>query len=56
MISGTTVTTGDNLVKAILSCSDGRGLRCELTGRDSNVGSICVDDSGKVYDVIAARQ
>lgn len=56
MVSGTSVTTGDSLVKAILSCSDSRGLRCELTGRDSNGGGICVDDFGKVFDVIATRK
>lgn len=56
IVSGMSVTTGDTLVKAILSCSNGKGLRCELTGRDSHGGGICVDDAGKIFDVIAFRQ
>jgi hypothetical protein len=53
---GTTVTSGDAFVKAIMSCSDGRGLRCDMSGRGASGGGICVDDSGRVFDAIAARK
>ena len=53
---GTVVTTGDSVVKAILSCSNGKGLRCDISGRDMNGGGICVDDSGRVFDVIVTRK
>ena len=45
--------SGSNLGKAILSSSDGKGLRCDLVGDGRGNGSaICVDDVGEVYDVI----
>lgn len=46
---------GDKVVKALMSCGNGRGLRCELVGRSSGGGGICVDDTGRVYDVIASQ-
>ncbi len=46
-------TSGDVQVKAILSCTGGKGLRCDLTGRGSSGGGICVDDAGRVFDVLA---
>lgn len=52
----TATIDGDSTVKALLTCSDGKGLRCELTGRDAHGGGICTTDSGRVFDVIAARQ
>ena len=52
----TVTTTGDSTVKAILSCTNGSGLRCDITGRDSTAGGICLDDMGKVYDVLAIRK
>lgn len=48
----TITTTGDVHLKAILSCSDGSGLRCDLTGRGSG-GGVCVDDKGRVFDALA---
>jgi hypothetical protein len=53
---GTVATTGDSVVKAILSCSNGKGLRCDLSGRDMNGGGICVDDTGRVFDVVVTRK
>lgn len=57
---GSAMTTfagsGDVAVKAILTCSDSRGLRCELTGQGSSGGGICLDDAGRVYDVLARRR
>lgn len=51
----TTNTTGDVTIKAIMSCSDGRGLRCDITGRNGSGGGICINDSGKVFDVVVTR-
>jgi hypothetical protein len=53
---GSSYSVGDKFVKALLSSSSGQGLRCDLSGRGSSGGGICVDDSGKVYDVILARK
>ena len=53
---GTTATSGDVTVKAIMSCSDGKGLRCDITGRDGAGGGICVNDAGKVFDVVVTRK
>ena len=53
---GTVATTGDSVVKAILSCSNGKGLRCDLSGRDMNGGGICLDDNGRVFDVVVNRK
>ena len=49
----TFTVAGDNQVKAILSCSNGKGLRCDMTGRNSTAGGICVDDAGRLFDVLA---
>lgn len=51
-----TATAGDSQVKGILSCTNGGGLRCDMTGRGSIGGGIFVDDAGKVYDAIAVRK
>lgn len=48
----TMATTGDVSLKAIMSCTSGKGLRCDLTGRGGG-GGICVDDTGKIYDALA---
>lgn len=52
----TMATSGDVALKGILSCSDGTGVRCDLTGQGATGGGICVDDKGKVYDAIAIRK
>lgn len=52
----TTSSFGDVAVKGILSCQSGKGIRCDMTGQGSSGGGICVDDAGKVYDVIAIRK
>ena len=53
---GASFADGDQLAKAILSSSDGKGLRCDLTGRSSGGGGICVDDQKRIYDVIFVPQ
>lgn len=45
--------TGDTAVKILLSCTNGTGLRCELSGQDRRGSGYCVDDKGKQYDVLA---
>lgn len=47
---------GDTTVKAILSCAGGSGLRCDMTGRDATAGGVCVDDKGRVFDVLVIRK
>ena len=42
---------GASRYKALLSCSDGSGLRCDVVGSQSGAG-ICVDSNQKVYDLI----
>lgn len=56
--SGTTtaMTSGDSQFKAILSCGDGTGLRCDLTSTGGAGGGICVDDKGRVYDAVVTRK
>lgn len=49
-------TSGDSQVKAILTCTGGGGLRCDLTGPGASGGGICVDDTGRVYDALAIRK
>ena len=47
---------GTVYVKALLSSSDNSGMRCDLTGDGAgHLGGICVDDRGRVYDVLANR-
>ena len=53
---GASFADGDQFAKAILSSSDGKGLRCDLTGRSSGGGGICVDDQKRIYDVIFVPQ
>jgi hypothetical protein len=40
--------------KALMTCSDGTGLRCDVEGGDSGTG-ICVDSRGQVLDMIYTR-
>ncbi|WP_156955196.1 hypothetical protein [Polaromonas glacialis] len=51
----TVATSGDVTIKAILSCTSGKGLRCEMTGQGGG-GGICVDDSGRIFDALAIRK
>jgi hypothetical protein len=44
-------TSGAGKYKALLSCSDGTGLRCDVEGGQSG-GGICVDSKNRVYDMI----
>lgn len=53
---GTSFSDGDQFGKAILSSTNGKGLRCDLSGRYSSGGGICVDDEKHVYDVIFVAQ
>lgn len=49
---GSGYMAGDRFAKGILSCTDGSGLRCDVSGRMGKGGGICVDDRGRVYDVV----
>lgn len=53
---GTSFSAGDKFAKALLSSPDGHGLRCDLRGRLSGGGGVCVDDNDRVYDVILTRK
>jgi hypothetical protein len=44
-------TPGGGAAKALLTASDGSGLRCDLRGTRSGGGGECRDDKGKEYDV-----
>lgn len=53
------VTTGtgmqlSNPATAILSSTDGQGLRCDMYGSVLGATGICADDTGKIYDMIAS--
>jgi hypothetical protein len=37
--------------KALLSASDGSGLRCDLHGASGHGGGVCRDDRGREFDV-----
>lgn len=52
----TTSTSGDSNIKAILSCSNGKGMRCDLTGRNRSGGGTCTDDAGKIFDVVVTSK
>jgi hypothetical protein len=41
--------------KALLTSSDGGGLRCDFQGTRSGGGGVCRDDKGKEYDVQIRR-
>jgi hypothetical protein len=50
---GTIQTSSDNNVfKALMTCTDGTGLRCDVQGGGNTGAGICVDSKGKVYDMI----
>ena len=53
---GLSIADGDQFAKAILSSVNGRGLRCDMSGRYSGGGGICVDDEKRIYDVIFVTQ
>ncbi|MBB4196281.1 hypothetical protein GGD83_000052 [Rhodoblastus sphagnicola] len=45
-------TMGDATVKALLSCPNGKGIRCVLKGRDLHGGGECSTDDGQAFDII----
>ena len=45
--------SGDTTIKVLLSCNDGSGIRCELSGQNRRGGGVCVDDKGRNFDVLA---
>jgi hypothetical protein len=55
-INTANTTSGDSTVKALLTCSNGKAMRCELTGRDRSGGGVCTEDSGRVLDVIVTSK
>lgn len=56
--ANTTVTTysggGNSTYKAILSSNSGRGLRCDLFSSGMGATGVCMDDKGRLMDVIIA--
>lgn len=53
----TVADSGANVgVKALLRSSEGRGMRCDLQGRPHGGTGICIDDSGRIFDVIMSRR
>ena len=51
--TGTTQSFGGTAtVKALMSCSDGTGLRCDFVGGGGTGTGICVDSKEHVYDVL----
>jgi hypothetical protein len=44
-------SSGSAQYKALLTCSDGSGLRCDVTGSTSG-GGVCVDSNNRVYDMM----
>ena len=55
IVNVSTTTSSDVTIRAIMSCTSGKGLRCELSGQGGG-GGICVDDSGRVFDALAIRK
>jgi len=43
---------GTSTVKALMSCSDGKGIRCDFVGGGMTGTGICVDSTGHVFDAI----
>ena len=45
---------GSSTYKALMTCTDGSGLRCDVQGSDmtSTGAGICVDSSGRVFDMM----
>ncbi|MBK6006840.1 hypothetical protein JJB11_12135 [Ramlibacter ginsenosidimutans] len=50
---GTVHSIGTQYLKAMLTCTDGTGLRCDMSGQGASGGGVCADDRGRVYDFIA---
>lgn len=44
--------TGTGINKGIFTSSSGKGLRCESTATGMGGAGICLDDSGRVYDIL----
>ena len=39
--------------KALMSCTDGTGLRCDVVGAGTGAGAgVCADNKGRTYDLI----
>lgn len=43
---------GSNTFKALMACTDGSGMRCDIEGRDKTGVGICVDSKQRVFDMI----
>ncbi len=50
-VSAATIS-GDVTVKALLSCSDGKGMHCDFTGQNLHGGGICTMNDGKTFDIV----
>ena len=53
---GTVVSSGGGIVvKAILSCTDGTGVRCDFVGQNGAGTGVCVDTNGKIFDAVVGN-
>lgn len=43
---------GSSQYKALLSCSDNSGLRCDVVGTSSSGAGVCIDSKSRVYDLM----
>jgi hypothetical protein len=43
---------GSSQYKALLSCSDNSGLRCDVVGTSSSGAGVCMDSRSRVYDLM----
>jgi hypothetical protein len=53
---GTATISGDTTVTALLSCSDGKGMRCEFKGQNLHGGGTCTINDGRTFDFIVSPQ
>lgn len=54
--TGTVITDGGtNIVKGLLSSTNGHGLRCEFTATGQGGAGTCIDDEKHIYDALVYR-
>lgn len=51
-----TSSGGTRSMVGILSSSNGRGLRCEITATGRGGAGICADDKSRIFDAIVSRE
>ena len=52
--TSTVQSSGSGQYKALLTCNDGTGLRCDVSGEQSG-GGVCADNKNRIYDMIYSR-